>query len=151
MQAYIFQSADIAKALVSALKRGVKVEVIWDRRQRKETYGIADFLANSGIPSRIDSAHPYAHNKVMVIDEETFITGSFNFTKSAEDKNAENLLVIKGKDIAIGAKGPGNLSITNSHFYAATAYCWYEPQNTDFQGGETLSKTAFPLYFVHAF
>jgi phosphatidylserine/phosphatidylglycerophosphate/cardiolipin synthase-like enzyme len=101
MQAYIFQSADIAKALVTAHKRGVKVEIILDRRQRKESYGIADFLANSGIPTRIDSAHAYAHNKVMVIDEETVITGSFNFTKSAEEKNAENLLVIKDKELAI--------------------------------------------------
>ena len=101
MQAYIFESADIAKALVAAHKKGVKVEVILDRRQRKESYGIADFLANSGIPTRIDSAHAYAHNKVLVNDEETVITGSFNFTKSAEDKNAENLLVIKDKDIAM--------------------------------------------------
>jgi phosphatidylserine/phosphatidylglycerophosphate/cardiolipin synthase-like enzyme len=101
MQAYIFQSAGIAKALVAAHKKGVKVEIILDRRQRKETYGIADFLANSGIPTRIDSVHAYAHNKVMVIDEETVITGSFNFTKSAEDKNAENLLVIKDKGIAM--------------------------------------------------
>jgi phosphatidylserine/phosphatidylglycerophosphate/cardiolipin synthase-like enzyme len=101
MQAYIFQSADIAKALVAVHKKGVKVEIILDRRQRKERYGIADFLANSGIPTRIDSAHAYAHNKVMVIDEETVITGSFNFTKSAEDKNGENLLVIKDKDIAM--------------------------------------------------
>ena len=101
MQAYIFESADIAKALVAAHKKGVKVEVILDRRQRKESYGIADFLANSGIPTRIDSAHAYAHNKVIVIDEETVITGSFNFTKSAEDKNAENLLVIKDKELAL--------------------------------------------------
>ena len=77
------------------------MEVILDRRQRKESYGITDFLANSGIPTRIDSAHAYAHSKVMVIDEETVITGSFNFTKSAEDKNAENLLVIKDKEIAM--------------------------------------------------
>jgi phosphatidylserine/phosphatidylglycerophosphate/cardiolipin synthase-like enzyme len=38
---------------------------------------------------------------VIVIDEQAFITGSFNFTKSAEDKNAGNLLVIKDKDIAM--------------------------------------------------
>jgi phosphatidylserine/phosphatidylglycerophosphate/cardiolipin synthase-like enzyme len=38
---------------------------------------------------------------VIVIDEQAFITGSFNFTKSAEDKNAENLLVIKDKGIAM--------------------------------------------------
>ena len=35
-----------------------------------------------------------AHNKIMVIDKETVITGSFNFTKAAEEKNAENLLII---------------------------------------------------------
>jgi phosphatidylserine/phosphatidylglycerophosphate/cardiolipin synthase-like enzyme len=38
---------------------------------------------------------------VIVIDEQTVITGSFNFTNSAEDKNAENLLVIKDKEIAM--------------------------------------------------
>jgi phosphatidylserine/phosphatidylglycerophosphate/cardiolipin synthase-like enzyme len=101
MQAYIFQSADIAKALAAAHKKGVKVEVILDRRQRKDTYVIADFLANSGIPTGIDSAHAFAHDKVIVIDDEPVITGSFNFTNAAEDKSAENLLVIKDKDIAM--------------------------------------------------
>ncbi|MGD0819443.1 MAG: phospholipase D-like domain-containing protein [Desulfomonilia bacterium] len=32
----------------------------------------------------------------MIIDQSTLITGSFNFTKAAEDNNAENLLIIKG-------------------------------------------------------
>jgi phosphatidylserine/phosphatidylglycerophosphate/cardiolipin synthase-like enzyme len=36
----------------------------------------------------------------MIIDRETVITGSFNFTKAAEEKNAENLLVIKSKELA---------------------------------------------------
>ncbi len=36
----------------------------------------------------------------MVIDKETVITGSFNFTKAAEEKNAENLLIIRSKDLA---------------------------------------------------
>src|SRR5207248_1806343 len=43
----------------------------------------------------IDSQHAIAHAKVMVIDDTTVITGSFNFTKAAEERNAENLLVIK--------------------------------------------------------
>ena len=42
----------------------------------------------------IDDQHAIAHSKVMVIDSKTIITGSFNFTKAAEEKNAENLLVI---------------------------------------------------------
>ena len=41
------------------------------------------------------------HHKVIVIDEETVITGSYNFSKRAEEQNSENLLIIKGnKDIA---------------------------------------------------
>jgi phosphatidylserine/phosphatidylglycerophosphate/cardiolipin synthase-like enzyme len=55
---------------------------------------IAHFLAHAGIATYIDSHHAIAHNKVMVIDSRTVITGSFNFTKAAQEKNAENLLVI---------------------------------------------------------
>lgn len=101
VQAYSFTSAPIAEALLEAHKReGVKVEVILDKSQRTEKYSSADFLANSGISVRIDSAHAIAHNKVIILDEETVITGSFNFTKAAEERNAENLLIIKDKKLA---------------------------------------------------
>jgi len=94
VQAYSFTSASIAKALVDAKKRGVNVQVILDKSQRSERYTSATFLANEGVPTYIDAAHKIAHNKVMIIDGQTVITGSFNFTKSAEEGNAENLLVI---------------------------------------------------------
>jgi phosphatidylserine/phosphatidylglycerophosphate/cardiolipin synthase-like enzyme len=100
VQAYSFTSAPIAKALVEAHKRGVKVEVILDKSQRTEKYSEADFLVNLGIPVRIDAKHAIAHNKIMVIDGETVITGSFNFTKAAEEHNAENLLVIRDATLA---------------------------------------------------
>jgi phosphatidylserine/phosphatidylglycerophosphate/cardiolipin synthase-like enzyme len=95
VQAYSFTSAPIAKALVAAHQRGVKVEVILDKSHLTEQYTVAPFLAKSGIRVKIDSAHAIAHNKIMIIDGEVVITGSFNFTKAAEDKNAENLLVIR--------------------------------------------------------
>ncbi len=57
-------------------------------------------MANVGIPTFIDPAHAIAHNKIIVIDQETVITGSFNFTRAAEERNAENLLIIKSKDLA---------------------------------------------------
>ena len=63
-------------------------------------YSEADFLANSGISVLIDGKHPIAHNKIMIIDGETVITGSFNFTKQAEEHNAENLLVIHDRGLA---------------------------------------------------
>jgi phosphatidylserine/phosphatidylglycerophosphate/cardiolipin synthase-like enzyme len=96
VQAYSFTSAPIAKALVDAHKRGVKVTVVLDRSQRSTKYSSADFVAHAGIPTYIDDQHAIAHNKIMIIDQATIITGSFNFTKAAEVKNAENLLVIKG-------------------------------------------------------
>lgn len=100
VQAYSFTSAPIAKALVEANNRGVKVEAILDKSQRKATYTGATFLKNAGIPVYIDQAHAIAHNKVMVIDKTTVVTGSFNFTKAAEEKNAENLLIIHDQELA---------------------------------------------------
>jgi phosphatidylserine/phosphatidylglycerophosphate/cardiolipin synthase-like enzyme len=100
VQAYSFTSAPIAKALTNAFKRGIKVQAILDKSQRSERYTSATFLSNSGIPTYIDDKHAIAHNKVMIIDRETVITGSFNFTKAAEEKNAENLLIIKNNDLA---------------------------------------------------
>lgn len=96
MQAYSFTSAPIAKALLEAHKRGVKVIAVLDKSQRSERYMSATFLANAGAQVLIDDKHAIAHNKIMIIDRATLITGSFNFTRAAEDKNAENLLVIKG-------------------------------------------------------
>lgn len=100
VQAYSFTSEPIAKALLTSHKRGVKVMVILDKSQRTEKYSTADFLAHAGIETLIDAQHAIAHNKVMIIDGETVITGSFNFTKAAENSNAENLLVLKDPKLA---------------------------------------------------
>jgi phosphatidylserine/phosphatidylglycerophosphate/cardiolipin synthase-like enzyme len=70
------------------------VQVIFDKSQRTEKYSEADFLKNEGIPTLIDDQHAIAHNKIMVLDGYVVLTGSFNFTKAAEENNAENLLVI---------------------------------------------------------
>jgi phosphatidylserine/phosphatidylglycerophosphate/cardiolipin synthase-like enzyme len=100
IQAYSFTSAPIAKALLTAHKRSIKVEAILDKSQRREKYTSATFFVNAGIPTFIDDKHAIAHDKIMIIDRETVITGSFNFTKAAEEKNAENLLIIRNKDLA---------------------------------------------------
>jgi len=100
VQAYSFTSAPIAKALADAHARGVDVQVILDRRETGTKYSSADFVAHAGIPTFIDGAHAIAHNKVMIIDGDTVITGSFNFTTAAERQNAENLLVVRDRTLA---------------------------------------------------
>ena len=105
VQAYSFTSARLAKALVDATKRGLIVRVLLDSSQRTAQYSSYTFFRNQNIPVYIDSKHAIAHNKVMVIDGRTVITGSFNFTKAAEERNAENLLIIKGKTALTGWLG----------------------------------------------
>ena len=94
VEAYSFTSEPIAIALIEAEKRGVDVEVILDKSQEQARGTEADLISENRIPTYIDAAYRIAHDKVMVIDGSRVITGSFNFTKSAEDFNAENLLII---------------------------------------------------------
>ena len=100
VQAYSFTSAPIAEALKRAHDQGVIVKVILDRSQKSTHYNGLTYLQHAGIPVRIDYRHAIAHNKVMIIDNDTVITGSFNFTKSAERNNAENVIIIKDFQLA---------------------------------------------------
>lgn len=100
VQAYSFTSAPIARALVNAHRRGVSVRVILDDSQRSEKYSEADFLEHNGLAPLIDERHGIAHNKIIIVDDYLVITGSFNFTKAAEERNAENLLLIDDPALA---------------------------------------------------
>jgi len=94
IQAYSFTSVAIAKAIVEARKRGVDVLAILDKENETAHYSAATFLVDASIPVLIDYLPKIAHSKVMVIDGKDIITGSFNFTKAAEEGNVENLLII---------------------------------------------------------
>lgn len=120
VQAYSFTSAPIAKAIIDAHKRGVKVTAVLDRSNETGKYSAATFLLNTGIPTFIDDKHAIAHNKVIVIDDSTVITGSFNFTKAAESSNAENLLVLKESlDLVKAYEQNINNHAAHSHPYQA--------------------------------
>lgn len=101
--AYSFTSKPIAQALLKAHKRGVDVKVVVDKSQAKAKYTSARFLANVGIPTRIDHRYAIMHSKFIVIDGVNVETGSFNFTLAAEHKNAENVLVLRN-DAAVARK-----------------------------------------------
>jgi phosphatidylserine/phosphatidylglycerophosphate/cardiolipin synthase-like enzyme len=118
VQAYSFTSAPIARALVDARKRRVRVQVILDKSALRENYTEADFLAQMGVPTRVDAQHAIAHNKVMVIDGQVVLTGSFNFTRQAETSNAENLLVIRSPALAREYTANWQLHAEHSEPYA---------------------------------
>jgi len=100
--AYRFTSYKIADALIAAHHRGVKVRVLLDkshgrRHRHRHTRQDKALLAmqRAGIPIRINHHYAIMHDKYMIIDNNTIETGSFNYTASAERRNAENVLVIR--------------------------------------------------------
>ena len=95
VSAYSFTSQTIAQALLDAKKRNVDVKIILDKSQVSQRYSSSKFFENLNFDLKIDVKHAIYHNKVMIIDDKTIITGSFNFTKAAESKNAENVLIIR--------------------------------------------------------
>ncbi|WP_194723245.1 phospholipase D family protein [Noviherbaspirillum malthae] len=100
VQAYLLTNKKISAALIAAHRRGVDVRVLVDGDQldRVES-STAPRLASAGIPVWIETKYQNAHNKVIVIDAGTsraiVMTGSFNFTWTAQHKNAENLLIAR--------------------------------------------------------
>ena len=95
VQAYSFTSRAVADALIAAAARGVRVVILLDRSNATDSHTELGDLTAHKMEVWIDDKHAIAHNKVMVIDARTVLTGSFNFTNQAEGENAENLLVLR--------------------------------------------------------
>lgn len=96
VQAYVLTNPDILAALVSAKQRNIDVKVILDKSQlvdHKEYKAASTYLISNKIPVWEDHKPPIAHNKILIIDDRIIMTGSYNFSESA-NKNAENFLKI---------------------------------------------------------
>ena len=100
LQAYSFTSKPIANAIVRDAMRGLTVKAILDHSQESERSSRLDDLLAAHIPVLIDHVHAIAHSKIMIIDGQEVITGSFNFTNAAENENAENLLILYDRALA---------------------------------------------------
>ena len=92
--AYSFTSKPVAMALVAAEKRGVDVKVVADQKANSGKYTAVTFLANQGIPVKLNGNYPIMHHKFILVDGRHLQTGSFNYSAAAANKNAENVLVL---------------------------------------------------------
>ncbi len=104
---YILTDRELSNALVSAKEKGVKVRILLDSKSTEEIgYSKHHFLNEKNLDVRLDETHKshgdkyegIMHNKFAIIDKKVLITGSFNWTHSAEELNDENLLIIKESD-----------------------------------------------------
>ena len=100
IEAYYLTSRPIIASIIEARKRGVDVKVILDKSQLKRgNIGRVQWIKREGIPVWIDNKVSIAHNKIIILGNNKVITGSYNFTASAQKHNAENMLIIKSPEI----------------------------------------------------
>lgn len=100
VQAYLFTDERIGDALIAAHKRGVNVEILLDSEMALAGKNVLTMrFFEAGIPVRLETQYENAHNKIMIFDHDTakavVVTGSYNFTYSAQKRNAENVVVIR--------------------------------------------------------
>ncbi len=100
IQAYALNAKPIADAVVKAKESGVNVEILLDKGSESAQNNGTFFSTLHGIPTRLDGMHTVADSNVIIIDKKVVITGSFSFTREAEYKNAENLVIIRSAGIA---------------------------------------------------
>ena len=100
IQAFSLTSKNISRAIVRAVNRGVKADLLLDKKQALgDRHSRHQYLAKAGVHVRFETRYRSAHNKIMIIDaassSPTLITGSYNFSYSAQARNAENLLIFR--------------------------------------------------------
>ena len=96
---YDFTSKPIAEELVKAKKRNVRVRIILDKSQGQQDYSKSKYLTQKGFGVKYHTGPGLMHNKFAIIDGQVLLTGSFNWTGMAEQKNEENLLVMTDQQV----------------------------------------------------
>ncbi len=99
---YSFTDQDVASALIKAKNRGVAVRVITDKTQSESSSQktVLKMLTRAGIPVKVDTHSGIMHLKMTVADGKTATTGSFNYTKAAENSNDEVFVAISSEKVA---------------------------------------------------
>jgi phosphatidylserine/phosphatidylglycerophosphate/cardiolipin synthase-like enzyme len=96
--AFTYTQKDLANAMIARSKAGVQVEGVIENRGASQ--GAAPTLYCANIPTKLDGNKYTMHHKVMILDDKTVITGSFNFTQTADDANDDNVLIIDSPAVA---------------------------------------------------
>jgi len=97
---YSFTDNELGDAVIAAHRRGVQVRVLLDDGQEEAQGGEYSRLLDAGIPVCVEKVTGLFHHKFAVIDGYVVVTGSYNWTENANDKNFENIVVIVCANIA---------------------------------------------------
>lgn len=94
IMAYSISHEGITNAIIRAKTRGLTVILIVDPGQRTARYSTADRIRRNAVLVFVDRNETLMHNKTIIIDEHTVVTGSMNLTAAGNEKNAENVIIV---------------------------------------------------------
>jgi phosphatidylserine/phosphatidylglycerophosphate/cardiolipin synthase-like enzyme len=99
---YRFNHPGLAQALEEAVHRGVRVRLLVDGNKYKESPITQELLTGAIIPFRLafgrQGRGSKMHHKFVILDQQTVLTGSYNWTLESEDENHENLLILRDEE-----------------------------------------------------
>lgn len=98
---YSFTHPEIANELILKAASNITVEGVMEKSGTGSKYSKYSSMIANGISIRLESSKRLMHHKFFVIDNETVMTGSFNPTQNAAERNDENLIIIRNREVAV--------------------------------------------------
>ncbi len=99
--AYSYTSDELASAMLTRAEAGVSVSGVFEKAQYQSNIGSEfDVFQAAGLPIYLDGNSYNLHHKVIIIDDKIVVTGSYNFSGNAENRNDENTLIIYNAQVA---------------------------------------------------
>ena len=96
---YRFNHPGLAEAIEAAADRGVRIRLLVDGNKYRESRTTQELLAGAHIPFRLafgrQGRGSKMHHKFVILDQQTVLTGSYNWTLESEDENQENLVILR--------------------------------------------------------
>jgi Phosphatidylserine/phosphatidylglycerophosphate/cardiolipin synthases and related enzymes len=96
---YYLTSREIAVELVKAKDRNIIIRIVLDKSQEIQKFSKSRYLIKRGFEVKYHTGSGIMHNKFALIDNKVLITGSFNWTSTADQKNEENLLIMTDEEL----------------------------------------------------
>ena len=100
MPTFLITHKELTNAIIKAKQRGVKVKIIIDGANANSQYSTHKLLRDNGILVKSENYAGKMHAKTIIVDEETIVLGSMNFSKSGNSKNDENVIILKNPKLA---------------------------------------------------
>lgn len=111
---------EITKSILSAYARGVDIKIITDNDKTMDKGSDIYQMAKQGIKIKIDMSRHHMHHKFAIRDNQVLLTGSYNWTRSAERYNQENFIITEEKKLVKSFKNEFNKLWKEMHNYKQT-------------------------------